>query len=265
MRNANKINFKSCSRGRLFLCSFICLLNLNFVFAQKTEVIHQSDFKHDYVLPRSEYLENLKDTSSSKYVSTLRATCKSRPGSIGGIVTLIGMRSKELGGNVFYLSSYQEVDSSLTMIIKVYYAFKKVFDANERNRLKQKVMVYSSDKHIDRYQCFLLNDSLKCFNSRNTFEFAPKPGEKYVVRTCSGPQFLIVVISGVPIVIPKKTKAKIKYKEGAEMLFVGISSGGLVKKEQINPKGKMHIAKSGLGFLEYRVGRVLMEIYKPEN
>ena len=101
----------------------ISVLTTN-LFGQKIEIINKSNYTHNYALGRFQYLENIKDTGRLKYIATLRVNVINHPGNIVGVINLIHIKSKDLGANGFFLDSFSEVDSSISMTIKTYFIYE---------------------------------------------------------------------------------------------------------------------------------------------
>jgi len=232
--------------------------------AQKTKIIHQSNFKHNYVLQRAVYLEELKDTVSCKYIATLNASSPNHALYLMEVVNLVGMRSKELGGNVFFIDSYSISDSTVNLKIKIWYAFKKVFDLNTIKTHKDKLIIFSYLKLRDRCQYFYVNDSLKFLNSSYYFKLNPVTGQEYKITACNpyGVSFpsQAFKINGMRIFL--KTNKSYVNNPGKDVTFFMIFSTEFLKGDEKNLK---RFSKCGLDETEYRIGRTLMEIYEPQK
>jgi hypothetical protein len=238
------------------------------MFSQKTEIFDQSDFKHDYVMQDAEYLENIGDTVACKYVAVLRITTRNQPMNIVGATGRIAQTSKKLGANVFYLTSYTEKDSMITLTVRSFYAFKKAFDLNLTKKKKNKVIVFSTEKRSGFYQGFYLNDSLIKLNTLSYYQFIPTPGVKYTVRTFfnSGPLHISVTGPGTNSnSIPRATKVSFKMKEDTQWCFITIYTNEYKTKEEIREDNKSKQAICLVEEVGYCNGRLLLEILKPEN
>lgn len=236
------------------------------LFGQKIEVINKSNYTHDYVIGRFQYLENIKDTVRLKYIATLKVNVLNHPGNIISIINLIQIKSKRLGANGFYLDSFSEVDSLISLTIKTYFIYDKYFDINEKNRIKNKAFLFSHIKKENFLQSFYLNDSLVYFNTVKYYCVTPTVGKEYVLKSCnsSGITSSSRQLSG-GLSFSFKGAITIKAKADKDANFFGLYRDRLIPKDNLNKEVKSQVFKCGIESLGYDEGRILLEIYQQEN
>lgn len=116
---------------------FILLFILRFLplHSQKTEVLHQSGFKHDYALSALKYIEDLRDTNRLNYVATLRISgVQDYYLAVASWHDLIKIKAKELGANSFIVSSFKEDDHSVELITRLFFAGERFLKLNALKR-----------------------------------------------------------------------------------------------------------------------------------
>lgn len=145
----------------------------SFVMAQKVEVLHRSDFRHNYVVGQFVYIENPADTNRLKYIATLQIQQNSYAGAIGTLIERFITEGKNLGANSFILQSYKEVDATITLTIRSFFGSEKFLEENEQRRDKGKIYVFSAEKKLKTKQFFYVNDSLIEFPSDSCYVLTP--------------------------------------------------------------------------------------------
>lgn len=249
---------------RIFLFSFLIICAV--VTAQKVDVIHRSDFRHDYVVGQFVYVEDAADTSSLKYIATLRIHQENYPYIISNFVERFKTEAKDLGANCFRVSSYEEKDSSVTLTVKTYFAYEKFFDLNEGKRNKDKIYILSSERNAKVEQYFYLDDSLRTF-----------PSMQYVALQPADQELVKIMAFKSKSLLAKNSKP-IKFKAGKESSFMVVGShlpeaNGFIKALVIvatagtaGVAGAAIIPSSvrsqGIAKLPYSYGRMLLDIYK---
>lgn len=259
-----KLILKSCSRGQLFL--LLSISPLNFLIAQKTQIIDQSNFKHNSVLERAAYLEELHDTVNCKYIATLNLESIDHPGHIELAMNLLEIKTKELGANVFYISSYSRVGNKVVMTFKIYYAFKKAYELNKSKNIKNKIVVFSFMNKPGKNMYFYLNDSLKNVRAENFLAIDAKIDEDYNIKSCNTEGITInklVIANGIEVLL----KGRFKYRSNLDKQMEGVMlySNEFIDNDDKTTKPKQKVFRCGLTEIEYRVTKVLMEVYKPEK
>lgn len=246
-----------------------------FCFAQKVEIVHRSDYRHDYVVGQFIYIEEAADTSRLKYIATLRIHQDNYPYIISNFIERFKMEAKDLGANSFRLDSYEEKDSSVTLSVRIYFAFVKFFDMNEKKRDKNHIFIFSTERRASLEQYFYHNDSLRKFSSLQYYRL--KPADKELVK-------LEVVKSKSPLA-RKILGYKFKPGKDSEFLVVGShlpEANGFIKAlvlvaaigiagantSSVGPSGTPVILPGpknnakGIASLPYTYGRILIDMYK---
>jgi len=160
----------------------LLVLNVLVVLSQSTNVVHRSDYRHDYLVSRLEYLEEAKDTSRLKYIATVTVKEEQRYLlQAAGWFTLLKLKAKEVGANTFLVQSYEEssIDASLT--VRMYFASEKFL---KENRLKQKmnaVFVFNQTRYQGEHGRVYIEKKAVDFNSKEYYVFATELGHPYYV------------------------------------------------------------------------------------
>jgi hypothetical protein len=239
---------------------------LNFSFSlqsQTSKIIHQSNYKHDYVIGRITYLENLKDTTRHKYIATLQIYTEYHPLYINEATNLINIKIKELGANSYYLQSFEIKDSSIILRLKAYFINDSYFIINNTYKLKNNVFLFSDFFIENHFQSCYINDTLLVFNTKNYFQLNPKIGNTYHFKTCND---LGLTLKRLPLgMFTIKLSGIYNYKSKAdkEADFVAIYKDKLIPADKIPDKDKIQISKCGFNTFDYNGGRMLLEIFKP--
>jgi hypothetical protein len=240
---------------------FILLFCQLFSLAQNVVVVHESGYKHEYVIGRLTNLENLKDTTRHKYVATISVRCIAHPGIIISNLGAVKMKMKALGANGYFLSSFTRNDSIIDLCFRSYFINDNYFKINESYRVKNKIILFSHMAQPGTLQLFHVNDSCIHFNSSKYYSYDVAVKTPYKFYACD--EFQLGSTLGPTMVLVGSMK--IKYKKQGEATFIGIFSNALIPKEKMDPKRNYPGLKCGLQPIDYEDGRVLMEIMKADN
>ncbi len=241
---------------------FILLIFPSLAFSQKVEVVHRSDFGHNYALGRFVYIEEATDTSKLKYIATLKIHEDNFPFIACNFIERFKVVGKELGANSYRLDSFEEKDSSITFTIKAYFAPEKFFAENKKKMSKDIIYVFSSLRRSWQTQSFFYNETPIIFPSLSYVRLTPKEGD-YARIAAELPKAL-------PGFSPSKGK---KFKPGKDSQFwiVGHQENnantGWFPSVGSTPYQPMAVTiytnKKRMAFpLSYEYGRILIDIYQ---
>ncbi|MGZ3919529.1 MAG: hypothetical protein ACXVNM_02915 [Bacteroidia bacterium] len=217
--------------------------------AQKIQVLDQSSFKHDYVVSSMVYLENLGDTVRGRYIATLRIHDKHEDEIIGNWINLMSMKSKELGGNIYYVSGYKEVDEYATLDIKVYFVGEKVLKNNKLLEIKNKAYVFNQSRRKTDSAYFFLDKNKTVFDSKKFYELNIEDGKIYTLEVMPHEK------GGVKEMFVTRKSASFYIIPDSKKQFT--SQPGIPRTNGINI-----IIKRNRPFeIDYDLGRFLLAIY----
>lgn len=237
---------------RYILIGFI-LLSLS-ASSQKIEVLNKSAFVHDYVLGSFEYIEDIRDTARLKYIATLRVNIIKNSISIISTLDRLKTKSKDLGANCYYLFSQEIKDSTITLVIKSYFAYDNFFELNKSKRKKDTIYIFGSVEIPNAYQYFYINDSSKMFLSTCFYQFVPENDKNYNIKACRKSPIHTTY-----------NYVKIKKKKNKDSSFIVLYSASLVDKEKVSNNELPKKEACGNKLVGYSSSRILLEIYKPSN
>lgn len=235
-------------KSKIFLYSFLFFTNC--IFSQKVEILHQSGFKHDYIIGDLEYIEDINDTSSLKYIATVKATGKTSywTGFVAYWLDKIQTESKKIGANSFYLEKFTLEDSIGTMVVKAYFASLKFLELNEVKRDKNNIYIFSTFTNMKA-------DSFYLDKNKNYLD----PKKYYLLKTELNREYLLAVN---PSIVPSKIKFK-KEKSSRFFIVPNKKSTLATNKMNRNPSKKDAAVMDGsiLGIALYGVaGKILTNV-----
>ncbi|MGZ3867135.1 MAG: hypothetical protein ACXVNR_12495, partial [Bacteroidia bacterium] len=125
-------------------------------------MLRQSGFKHDYVVGKLEYIEEIKDTSRLKYIATLQIEDKTYnwTGVFIQWLDRFQTEAKKLGANTFCIDKYVHGDSTATLSIKTFFAGTPFLKENEAKRDKNNIVCFSSFNDL-KTDSFYLNKAVQ--------------------------------------------------------------------------------------------------------
>lgn len=235
--------------------------------AQKVEVLHRSDYRHNYAVGWFHYVEEAADTARLKYVATLRIRHDGFPYVSALFAELFKTQGKELGANMYRLASYVEIDSSIAITVRVYFAPEKFFVENESKRKKGHIYIFSGERRPALEQHFSYNDSIIKFPSLMYYDLEP-PDKSRVGVHSDGPR------------LPGLHRMRTTFKAAKEASFMvvgnkmpNVTNSALTMAAIfaltaqspviVIPLGKQN--SRGMESLPYHQGRLLLDIYKCTN
>jgi len=174
-------------KNKIILLFFLLCLK---GYSQHLAVIHNSGYKHDYVVGKLFYLEDIKDTSKLHYIATLQITDVNYTHKmyIVNWFDLIEPKAVEMGANTFKLSKYETKDSLGILTVKIYFGGEKFLKENDLKKKKDSVFIFDfhSTKHIS---AFYLNGEGKSFKTKNYFAFKIEKDQLCSISLSKTPQY----------------------------------------------------------------------------
>lgn len=254
------------SAYKKFLFALITILCLT-CYAQKVEILHRSDYRHNYAVGWFQYVEEAADTARLKYIATLRIRHDGFPYISALFAELFKTQGKDLGANMYRLASYEEIDSSIAITVRVYFAPEKFFAVNESKRKKGHIYIFSGERRPALEQYFSYNDSIIKFPSLKYYDLEP-PDKSRVGVHPDGPR------------LPGLHRIRTTFKAGKEARFMVVGNKmpntvnytlamaamfALTAQSPVIviPLGKQN--GRGMESLPYHQGRMLLDIYKCAN
>lgn len=165
---------------RLFTLLLLVVLNGVALHGQKTQILHQSGFKHDYVISPLRYIEDLKDTTRLTYVATLMVSGKQDYYlSVAGWLDLIKIKAKELGANSYFVSSYSENQSTVDLTLRLFFAGEKFLKVNALKKDSNAVLFFNQS-HFSNDTGIVYIDKTKIYFDAKTFFKRTVPKNKVI-------------------------------------------------------------------------------------
>ena len=166
------------------VCIFLVLAILNGqrLFCQKTQILHQSGFKHDYVISPLRYVEDLRDTTRLNYIATLMVSGKQDYYlSVAGWLDLIKIKAKELGANSYFVSSYTENQSYVELTLRLFFAGERVLKVNALKKDTNAIFVFNQSRFNTDTGIVYLDKTKISFNAKTFYKsMAPKNKAIYI-------------------------------------------------------------------------------------
>lgn len=243
------------------LLAIIFFLKLVLLFGQKTQILDQSRFKHDYLVSSTVIFESLADTASAKYIATIKVIDVHEGGIIGNSLNILKMKAKELGANMYYVLSYKQDEKNAEVLVRVFFAGEKMVKDNDKNRFKNSVYVFSQFRGNEDSAWFYLNKEKVIFDPDKFYHFNANTGKRYSIEVTPAKR------GGIKILYVKSKAARFVIIPAAKNKFVraGIANGvGIVS----NGPGQgvnvfvLGYKKNDAIEINYDLGRFLAEIYK---
>lgn len=154
---------------RFFTLLLLVVFNGFALRGQKTQILHQSGFKHDYVISPLRYIEDLNDTTRLNYVATLMVSGKQDYYlSVAGWLDLIKIKAKELGANSYFVSSYSENQFSVELALRLFFAGEKFLKANAVKKDSNAIIVFNQS-HFSNDTGIVYIDKTKIYFDANTY------------------------------------------------------------------------------------------------
>jgi hypothetical protein len=234
--------------------------------SQKLNVVHQSTYRHNYAVAHPIYLENIADTARGGYIALLEAKCRAQPAEVLSAIGNLSMKIREMGANAYFLSYHDKQDSLFILRFRAYFIYVKPYDANENNKIRNKLFFFSSNANPDKFVSYYLDDSIHFFESSGYVSEELRPGTKHIIKPCN--------VSGVRLVggqIPPAMNGvglsfsgplKIRVKSGGVANFIILYRKELLDVEAVRKKQESEASQCGGGELDYRDGRVLMQLFE---
>lgn len=239
-------------------------LSLSLCFAQKVEILHRSDFRHEYVVGQLDYIEQASDTSRLKYVATLNVQQEKYDGVIAPLIERLITEGKTIGANSYILGSYTENGTTISITVRTFFGSSKFLNENEGKSDKGKIYVLSGEKQIGKEQFFYLNNGLIEFSSDSLCVL--NPFDKQFIHITSNNRLAGTL----------EFKLGYNFKKNKNSHFVIIRShlNSAYKLAQALALSMASLATSGGTFLfiplfpentvdlKYKHGRILLDAYR---
>jgi hypothetical protein len=243
---------------RTVLPILILVFKTLFFYSQKTQVLNESGFRHDYVVSSLQFIENPVDTPRLKYIATLQITGEqTHLLTVAGWFDLIKVKAKELGANSYLVEDYFEDEFSVNLKIRLYFAGENFIKANKLKRKTNSIFVFNQTRYNKDTASFYLNDKYIQFEPKKFYAFACDIAKPYYLATNESN------ITATKILFKKERAASFFIVPASKRSFV-------VNASALNPNS-MGVAIYGVAItfrrnsayeLNYEVGRLLMEVYK---
>lgn len=229
-------------------------------FGQKSVILHRSDYRHDYALSTLRMIEDVADTARCKYIATLRITGAHHDALIGEALTLMKIKAKELGANLYCITSYGEFGPEAEVTIRLFFGGNKYVEVNDAKRKQNIIVVFNHSRSKTDSGFVYVNGERKNFDQRKFHLIIQETGVKYKLQTAQ----------------KSITKLTLSRKKPKEASFVVVPSKKVLSPVYV-PTGAAAAAVVGgaVGFavyfafkknlpekISYDMGRFLYEIYK---
>jgi hypothetical protein len=228
------------------------------VCAQKTEIIHQSGFKHDYVVSKLQIIEEVADTLRLNYVAELRISGEqTHLLSVADWLSLLKTKAKELGANAYRVSGFSENETSVVLNVRLYFAGEKFIKINKQKVHKNSVVLFNQTRFNNDTASFYLNDSNIVFNAKKPYVFLAEPGKvNYIGNNSSGITARKILFKKPEesrfFIIPANKKTFVVNRSSLDPNSIGLAYNGVI----------LTFGRNATYSLSYEVGRLLYEIYK---
>lgn len=238
----------------------LCFLN-QVLCAQRTEVLHESGYHHDYALSSMTMIENLADTPRCKYIATVRLSGEHGDALIGNSVNLLSIKAKELGANMYIVKSYKQDEKNAEVIVRMFFAPEKFKTENDGKRIKNTVYVFNQYRGKADTAWLYVNKEKIVFDQGKFYKIDAKSDQQYNLELTPSKRGGIKILYAKPkvarfMVVPAD-KRKLAYI-GAPGT-VGVVSSGAGQGVNLYVLG---FKKNQIHELDYDLGRFLIEIYK---
>lgn len=228
--------------------------------AQKTDILHQSAYKHDYAVSSPVMFEDLNDTMRGKYIATIKITDIHLDGIIGNSLNILKMKAKGLGANIYYVVSYKQDDQYTEVITRVFFAAEKMLKNNDEKKIKNTIYVFNQFRGKEDTAFFYLNNDKIIFNQEKFYRVEAKIGEPYNLEITPTKQ------GGLKLTYSKPKRASFIIIPANKHKIVGINASTKGVLTNVNPG--LEIQPYLIGFkknrpveIDYDLGRFLSEIY----
>lgn len=246
---------------RIFL--LLAIVNGPRLFCQKTQILHQSEFKHDYVISPLRYIEDLRDTTRLNYIATLMISDRQDYYlSVAGWLDLIKIKAKELGANAYFVSSYSENQSSVDLTLRLFFAGERFLKVNTLKKDTNTVLVFNQS-HFNHDTGIVFIDKTKIsFDAKKFYKTAvPKNKTIYVATNLND-------VTSIKILFKKTKPSRFFVMPASKKNF---NAGGDVRAPG-NPEFafKTGFVVNGVPVtfrrnapyeLDYDLGRLLLAVY----
>lgn len=226
--------------------------------AQKTDVLHESGYKHDYVVSTARMLEDLTDTIKCIYIATLKIYGAHNNGLAGEALTLLKIKAKELGANVYHVLSYSETENEADIRIRLLFAGTKYVDANNAKRKLNSLYIFPPYRGNNDTASVYVNGRKINFDQKKFLKIEPEADSSYKLQVSEKSLLKLNIIG----------------KKAREATFVVLPGGNKGPGAVVVPMAAAGVAAgAGLAIyfafknnrpstINYDVGRFLAEIYK---
>lgn len=171
---------------RVCFLIFLCVFEVLTAYAQKTEILHQSGFKHDYVLTSLKYIEDPRDTTRLNYIATIQICSPQDYYLTVASWHVIEIKAKELGANSFIVSSFKEDHISVQLVLRLFFAGEKFLKLNALKRDTCNVHVFNQSHFRNDTGTFYLDKKKIDFDAKGTYVFSPARNKETFIATNSG-------------------------------------------------------------------------------
>lgn len=228
------------------------------VKAQKTDVLHESGYKHDYVVSTARMLEDISDTIKCIYIATLRIYGPHNNGLAGEALTLLKIKAKELGANVYHVLSYSETENEADIRVRLLFAGTKYIDANNAKRKLNSIYIFTPHRGKNDTASVYVNGAKVNFDQKKFLKIEHEADSAYKLQVSE----------------KSLLKLNIIRKKAREATFVVLPGGKYQPGAVVVPMTAAGVAAgAGLAIyftfknnkpttINYDVGRFLAEIYK---
>jgi hypothetical protein len=232
-----------------------------FVTAQKTGILHQSGYNHDYVVSSMVMFESLPDTTRSKYIATVKVTDIHNDGIIGNSLNMLKMKAKEMGANMYYVVSYTQDEKNAEVMVRLFFAGEKMLKENEDKTLKNTIFVFNQFRGKEDTAWFYMNKEKITFNQEKFYKIEAKTGQQYDLEVTPAKR------GGIKILYARNKAARFIVIPATKQKIVGANATTKGVMTHVNPG--MELSAFLIGFkknqpveIDYDLGRFLIEIYK---
>jgi hypothetical protein len=236
----------------------ILILTTSLLQSQTTTILDQSGFRHDYVLSELRFIEDSTDAFRLNYIATVAISDKqTRFLVVAGFMDLLKIKAKELGANTYFVSGYSETESSVQLIVKLFFAGQKFLDINEGKKLKNLTFVFNQTRFSSDTGIFFLNGKQINFESEKYYSFAIEKGIRYKIATNNSELTSVELYDKKQnkthfFIIPASKRNLVLNRNKFDPLQAGILINGIPVTFGKNKPYK----------LNYDIGRLLLAAYK---
>jgi len=226
---------------------FIICLFIVKIKGQKTEVLHESGFRHEYALSSMTMIENIADTTRCKYIATVKVSGEHGDGLIGNSLNLLSMKAKQLGANMYTVQSYRQSEKDAEVIVRLFFAPEKLKKENDGKRIKNAIYVFNQYRGKEDTAYFFVNKEKTIFNQEKFYQI----------------NIVIGTVYNLEVTPTNRGGVKVLHTKPNDALFFIIPSN----KKKIVTTATLN--SMSIGFkrnlpvdIDYQLGRFFVEVYK---